>query len=129
MPPNPLAIGVCLISHKARQPYSTGLLLIPDGHRGALDLVVFQVPDGDAYPALRAKLPLATRGIGDVENPKVARIVGVSVDKIDVAGDFGQPGEQRIAVAVARASARRLASAPEGTCQHSGEPECHGAAR
>ena len=116
------------VAHKAGQPDSTGLLLVPDGHRSALDLVVLEVPDGDAYPALRAKLPLTTRSIGDVENLKVARIVGIGVYEVDVTGDLGQPGEQGIPVAVAPASARRFTSAPECTCQHRGEPECHGAA-
>ncbi len=117
-----------LISYEAGQPDSTGLLLIPDGHRGSLDLVVLQVPDGDADPALRAKLPSATRGIGDVEDPKVTRIFRVGAHEVDVTGDLGQPGEQRVAVAVAPAAARSLASTPEGTSQHNGEPECRGAA-
>ena len=91
--------------------------------------MVLEMPDGDAYPALRPKLPLATCGVSDVENTKVARIVGVGVYEVDVTGDLGQPGKQGVAVAVAPASARLLASAPEGTCQHRGQPECHGAAR
>ena len=76
-------------------------------------MVVLQVPNGDANPALRAKLPLATFGVRDVENPKVARIFVIGMHQVDVAGDTGQPGKQGIAVTVAPASARLLPSARE----------------
>ena len=117
------------VSHEARQLDFAGLPLVPHGDGGSLDLVVLQVADGDADPALRAKPPFAAFGVSDVENPKVTRVIRIGVHQVDVTSNAGQPGKQGIAVAVAPASARRLASARKGTCQHRSERECHGAAR
>lgn len=78
-----------LISHKAGQPDLAGLFFVPHGDGGALDLVVFQVTDGNADPAFRAEPPLATCGIGQLENPEVTRIAGIGVHQVDVTGDPG----------------------------------------
>ena len=40
------------VAHKARQLNFTGLSLVPNGDRGALDLMVLEVPCGNADPAL-----------------------------------------------------------------------------
>ena len=53
----------------------------------------------------------------------MARIVGISVDEIDVPGDLGQPGEQGIAVPVAPADGRLVTSAGKGPRQYAGEPQ------
>ena len=59
----------------------------PASQRGGM--VVLEVPDGNANPALRAKLPCPTLGVSDAENPKMARIVGVGFHSVNVAGDLG----------------------------------------
>ena len=112
-----------LISHKARQLNLAGLFFVPHGDGGALDLMVFQVSDGNTHPALRSKLPFAACRISQVEDPKVTRIVGIGVHQVDVTGDPGQPGKEGIAVAVASAIVGLLTSTREDKCQQRGEPK------
>ena len=92
------------VPHEARQLGFTVLSLVPHRDGGPLYLVILQVPSGDADPSLGPEPPLAALSIGKVENLKMARIVGVGADEVNVTGDPGQPWEQGITVPVAPAA-------------------------
>ena len=109
------------IPYEARQLRFCVLSLVPHGDSRPLDLVILKVADGNPDPPLGAKSPFAAFDIGEVETSKMARIVGVGIDEVNVTGDLGQPREQGVAVAMAAAAFGLLTPARKDTCQHGRE--------
>ncbi len=54
-----------------------------------MDLVVLQVPGGNADPTLGVEEPLTSIIIGEVQGPEVSRIVRVNFDPVNVSGQLG----------------------------------------
>ena len=91
-----------------------------------MDLVVLQVPGGNTDPTLGVEEPLTSTIIGEIQGPEVSRTFSVNFDAVNVSGHLGQPGKERVAVAVAATGGRLLHNARDHAGQQRGQRDHHG---